>query len=188
MKRSKTIVLCAGLVLFGSSSLLFAQQRSPGGRAQTGVEDAFTRELERALNVNRGGPVNATAIGAWWMDPVLVSRIGLTSDQKARIEKIFDAQRQILTASFMQLERDEIELKRLLESETLDRGAIRAQVDRVIRSRSEMERANANMTLEMREQLSRAQWMELQSQRALVEYFGTIRNRTRSTLPAEERK
>jgi hypothetical protein len=45
----------------------------------------------------------------------------------------------------------------------MDRGAILTQLDRVIQARGEMERTNAAMTLEMREYLTHAQWMKLQT-------------------------
>ena len=177
MKTNKTVLFLSTFFLLVNGTALVAQQRSPGGGAATGTEEDYRRELERALNTTRS---NAAAAGAWWMDPAIVSRARI--DQRsgdARIEKIFETHRQTLTSTLMQLERDDMELKRLLEAETVDRAAIRAQVDRVIRSRSEMERANANMTLDMREQLSQAQWLALQAQRSQSEYLGELRRRTR---------
>lgn len=179
MKVNKATVTLAGLLLLASGDLCFAQQRSPGaaGNATRGnAQDEMKRELERALNTNAGFVADATALGAWWMDPGIVAKLALSNDQVARIEKIFDAHRQSLTSTLMQLERDEMELKRLLDAETVDRGAVRTQVDRVIRSRGEMERANANMTLEMREQLTRAQWLQVTQLNAYRVYTRSTRS------------
>ena len=79
------------------------------------------------------------------------------------IEGIFEAHRQSLVSSKDQLEKEELLLSKLLEAESIDRNGIFSQINRVVQARGEMERANATMTLEMREQLTRAQWTQLQA-------------------------
>src|SRR5262249_29966278 len=71
-----------------------------------------------------------------------------------------------LEANQKLLEMEESQLGRLLQSETIDRAAILAQIDHVTRARNEMERTNSVMTLDMREVLTRPQWMQLQQQPA----------------------
>ncbi len=61
------------------------------------------------------------------------------------------------------LEKEEMQLARLLEAESIDHVAVLNQTNRVIQSRGEVERETAAMTLEMREQLTRDQWMKLQA-------------------------
>jgi Spy/CpxP family protein refolding chaperone len=61
------------------------------------------------------------------------------------------------------LEKEEMQLARLLEAESIDHVAVLNQTNRVIQSRGEVERETAAMTLEMREQLTRDQWVKLQS-------------------------
>ena len=114
----------------------------------------------------RGAPPAANAQTAWWTDTALMTRLGLTDQQKLRIEGSFQAYRQILTSAKETLEKEEAQLTRLLDAESVDRPAVQQQVNKVIQARSEMERVNAAMTLEMREQLTRAQWAQLQGQPA----------------------
>jgi hypothetical protein len=99
--------------------------------------------------------------GAWWMNVALMQRLGITDDQKTRIEKTFENHRQAILSTTDQLEKEEALLARLLDAEPVDRNAVFTQIDRVIQARSEMERAGAVMTLEMREYLTRAQWEQL---------------------------
>lgn len=142
-----------------------AGQRGGGGRGSvdTGVESQL-RELERFIN-RAGGPVVVTvASGAWWSNTALVARLGMTDDQKAKIEKSFENHRLNLESSKALLEREEAQLARLLEAEPVDRNASLAQIYRVVNARGEMERTNAAMMLEMREHLTRAQWTQLQAQ------------------------
>lgn len=140
-------------------------RRGGGGRGSvdTGTETQL-RELERYIN-RSGGPVIVTvASGAWWTNATLVNQLGLSEDQKAKIEKTFENHRLNLESSKALLEKEEARLARLLEAETIDRNASLAQIYRVVNARGEMERVNAAMTLEMREHLTRAQWVQLQSQ------------------------
>jgi Spy/CpxP family protein refolding chaperone len=119
-----------------------------------------------------GGPATPTtggvfirretlAGGAWWTNPGLVERLGLTDEQKARIERAFENHRQSLVSTTELLQKEEALLAKLLEAEPLERNAVLSQTDRVIQARGELERTNAAMTLEMREVLTRAQWLQL---------------------------
>jgi hypothetical protein len=101
--------------------------------------------------------------GAWWTNNGLVERLGLSDDQKSKIEKAFENHRQAIVTSTAGLEKEEAQLARLLDAETIDRNAVLSQIDRVMQARNEMERESSVMTLEMREYLTRAQWSQLQA-------------------------
>jgi Spy/CpxP family protein refolding chaperone len=116
-----------------------------------------------------GAEVDRILVGAptaWWTDTALMTRLGLSDVQKARIENTFQAHRQNLTTSKDALEKEEAQLSKLLEADPIDRPSVLTQINKVIQARSDMERTNATMTLEMREQLTRAQWTQLQAQPA----------------------
>ena len=104
------------------------------------------------------------APAAWWTDTALMTRLGLSDVQKARIENIFQTHRQNLTTSKDALEKEEGQLSKLLAADAIDRPSVFTQINKVIQARTDMERVNATMTLEMREQLTRAQWTQLQAQ------------------------
>ena len=95
------------------------------------------------------------------MTCVSLTSLNLTADQKTKIEQTFENHRQAILSTTDQLEKDEALLARLLDAEPVDRNAVFTQIDRVIQARSEMERASAVMTLEMRGYLTRAQWEQL---------------------------
>jgi len=105
-----------------------------------------------------------TLTGAWWTNTALLQRLGLTDDQKTRIERAYENHRSRIMSASEQLEKDEAQLAKLLDADPLDRNAALAQIDRVAQSRSEVERANSAMMLEMREHLTRAQWSQLSTQ------------------------
>jgi TonB family protein len=107
----------------------------------------------------RGGPADIS--GAWWTNDAVVQRLGLTDDQKARLEATYENHRQQILVATAGLEKEEAQLTRLLEADPLDRNAVLGQIDRINQARSELERINSTMTLEMREVLTRAQWLQL---------------------------
>jgi Spy/CpxP family protein refolding chaperone len=105
--------------------------------------------------------VSAQVAGAWWMNTALMQRLGITDDQKTKIERTFENHRQAILSTTDQLEKEEALLAKLLDTDPVDRNAVYTQIDRVTQARSEMERAGALMTLEMRQSLTRAQWEQL---------------------------
>jgi Spy/CpxP family protein refolding chaperone len=131
------------------------QQRSGGGRGEAPPANAWPPTTVWLSRTGR------TLGGAWWTNSAFVAQLGLTDDQKTRIARVFENHRANLEASRVRLEKEEADLARLLEAEPFDRNAAQAQTYRAIQARSDMERENALMTLEMREHLTRAQWMQL---------------------------
>jgi TonB family protein len=140
-------------------------QRSGGGRG-AGTATPFGVVVPQQGGIRVGG--------AWWTNPALIQRLGLTDDQRAKLDRAFENHRQKIVLSTAVLEKEEAQLARLLEAETIDRSAVFTQIDRVTQARGEMERANSAMTLEMREQLTRAQWMQLQSPVQRVRVGGNV--------------
>jgi Spy/CpxP family protein refolding chaperone len=119
----------------------------------------------------RGGPaINASPISpsqpsaAWWTDTALIARLGLSSDQKTKIENIFEQYRQNLLSSRANLEKEEALLARMLDADTIEAKLALPQIDRVTQARGDMEKIYARMTLEMRQCLTRNQWAQLQNE------------------------
>jgi Spy/CpxP family protein refolding chaperone len=161
------------LVLLAASlapTMAQAQQRSPNPQTPSTEQLRVRVQTDVRNNVLQLVDLLNGFGGAWWTNTALIERLGLTEDQKTRIQRAFENHRLSLESSKTLLEKEEGQLGRLLEAETVDRGAILSQVDRVTQARSEMERSNSVMTLEMREVLTRAQWMQL-SQGPAVTWF-----------------
>jgi len=142
----------------------------------------------RGLQLNPGTPINPDLVGeirmilspvdganpgrilvrndatAWWTNTTLLTRLGISDDQKAKIDRTFESHKQNLTATKDQLEKEEAQLDKLLAADALDHAGVVTQINRVVQARSDMERANSLMTLEMREVLTKAQWTQLQAQ------------------------
>jgi len=136
------------------------QARSPQGGGRGGGLGLGVGEVQNGGRIVVRENRSYTG-GAWWTNTALVERLGLTDDQKAKIERAFENHRDRIMSSTEALEKEEAQLARLLEAESIDRNALHAQIDRVIQARGDVERVNSAMTLEMREALTRAQWVQL---------------------------
>ena len=139
---------------------MFAKLQQPAPR-ETARADG-QRRVRVQGNALTGG-LDVQVGGAWWTDAGIIASLGLSGDQKARIEKAFENHRLNLVSNRNALEKEETQLTQLLNTERLDRNAVSSQILRVVNARGEMERTNAAMMLEMREQLTRAQWSQLQA-------------------------
>ena len=170
MKRHNIVVIAFVVILL--SAIGHAQQRALSPQAQEDLERAaklrefaaqalsqVTQPGQRTGGGARGAIVLPGA--AWWTNAALVERLGLTDDQKAKIERAYENRKQELASKTETLQKEEAQLAKLLETDPLDRNAILGEIDRVIQARAELERTNSAMTLEMREALTLAQWMQL---------------------------
>jgi Spy/CpxP family protein refolding chaperone len=148
--------------------LQLSQQRGGGGRGAA-----------------PGGPADIS--GAWWTNTALVQRLGLTDDQKTKLEAAYENRRQQIVSATDAVEKEEGQLTKLLEADPVDRNAVLAQIDRINQARSDLERINSLMTLDMREVLTRVQWLQLKPpQRVRVGanvMNGNLTNRVEPSFP-----
>jgi Heavy-metal resistance len=186
MKRQHILLNILAMLLVGA----MAQAQSPAPSPSDSPQDTLRALVQGLQARGQQGGVGRGAVGtpprvvvvtplngAWWTNTNLVARLGLTDDQKTKIEKTFENHRQALTSNKDQLEKEETQLAKLLGAETIDRNAVLSQIDRVVQARGEMERTNSVMTMEMREYLTLAQWTQLQSQPIWLErpvYFPAV--------------
>ena len=77
------------------------------------------------------------------------------------LDTAFENHRQDLASKTAAVQKEEAQLTALLGADTIDRNAILSEIDRVVQARGDLERTNSAMTLEMREALTRAQWMQV---------------------------
>jgi len=191
MKRNRTLGFLLVILFLGATGLTEARQVAPGQGGQRGLSISDPLALlsllgQRGVAGQRGGAPATDQTGrvvrraaipqtAWWTDTRLVAQLGLSEDQKRRIENTFEAYRQNLSSATDELEREEAQLATLLEAESIDRSEVSRQINRVIQARGDMERTNATMMLEMREHLTRAQWTQLQNSQGMVLTLRTAR-------------
>lgn len=119
--------------------------------------------------------------GKWWKNPELAQKIGLTDEQIARMEKIFQDSRLKLIDLHATLEKQEVILEPLVEADHPDENRVLAQIDQVAQARAELEKANARMLLGIRNVLTPEQWKQLKEERV------ASRMRRRQARPMRQR-
>jgi Spy/CpxP family protein refolding chaperone len=151
----------------GARGPAVGQRQGAPAQIENHVREAYLDTLTVGNRVVTLAPASYTITSTWWSNANTVAKLGLTDVQKSRIESTFEAHRPNLASRKEQLEKEEALLSRLLDAESIDRGSVFTQINRVVQARGEMERENAAMTLEMREHLTRAQWTQLQATQPL---------------------
>lgn len=101
--------------------------------------------------------------GRWWDNPETAQKVGLSAEQKKKMDDIFLQSRLKLIDEHAAVEKEEAILEPLLSAEQPDESRILAQIDKVAQSRAELEKANARMLLGLRGVLTTAQWKTLQT-------------------------
>ncbi len=100
--------------------------------------------------------------GTWWRNPEIASRIGLTDDQKKRIDEIFLQSRVQLIHLHASLEEEQLLLEPLMNANPVDQGKALAQISKIADTRADLEKTNAKMLLGIRAVLNADQWTRLQ--------------------------
>jgi len=137
------------------------QVQGGGGRGNLVLPPVYSSGVREVFNGLQVG-------GAWWTNTALVQQLGLTDDQKVKIERSYENHRQKIMSSTELLNKEEAQLAKFLAADPIDRNAVLGQIDHVVQARGEMERENSVMTLEMRESLTGAQWLQLQATPSFV--------------------
>jgi len=112
---------------------------------------------------------------AWWRDDRYQKHLGLTSDQVSRLEAIWQTALPELRKGRDDLDRQEAELSRLIESNQ-DESVVTRQVDRVEQIRSHLNKARTMVIWHHRQLLTPEQRVKFKAMRD--------RDRERSGAPA----
>jgi Spy/CpxP family protein refolding chaperone len=103
--------------------------------------------------------------GRWWDDKSFAKSLGLSSDQKKRMDAVFGENKGTLLNLYQSLEAEETGLGRLTTGAHLDEEQIFRQIDKVTAARAALEKANAHMLLEIRKQMTEEQVDKLDEHR-----------------------
>jgi periplasmic protein CpxP/Spy len=149
--------MIAGLFCLASSGLALAQGPvGPGGPGGLDGEHGMGRPpMERAFHDEH--------FGRWWENPKMATAIGLTDDQKKKMDDTYQQYRLTLVDLHANLEKQELQMQPMIEADSPDEGQVLAQIDRVAQARAELEKADARMLFEIRKTLTPDQWQKLKA-------------------------
>jgi Spy/CpxP family protein refolding chaperone len=99
----------------------------------------------------------------WWQAADVQAELGLTAQQSAQVEEIFQATLPVLRDAKRELDQQEAELSRLIAEGTSDEAAVAQLVDRVESKRGEMSKARTLMLYRMHRVLTPEQRVKLKA-------------------------
>jgi protein CpxP len=150
-KRSALLLPLASFVCLALSMPLFAQdsQEWKGGGREGGPP------MERSFH--------GMARGRWWNNPRIAEQVGLTDDQKKKMDDIFQQSRLQLIDLNAAVQKQEAIMQPLIEADQPDETRILSQIDAIAQARAQLEKANARMLFSIRQVLTPDQWKKLRT-------------------------
>lgn len=126
----------------------------PGGRDHRGFERG---PMERVFHDGQ--------FGRWWNDPHIAQQLNITSDQKQKMDAIFQQHRLNLIDLNANLEKQEVLMQPMISADQPNEAQVLAQIDKIAQARADLEKANARMLFDIRTTLTPEQWQKLKAMR-----------------------
>ena len=129
---------------------------------------SFAQGWRDGRDDGHGGPPMARSFhgmqhGRWWDNPRLAERIGLTDDQKKKMDDIFLQSRLQLIDLKAAVEKQEAIMQPLISADQPDESKILSQIDAIAQSRADLEKSRARMLFGIRKVLTPEQWKKVQA-------------------------
>ncbi|WP_213804437.1 periplasmic heavy metal sensor [Granulicella sp. dw_53] len=170
------MLLCSCLTLTGVAAL--AQGRGPGGGGGMGHPMGGGPSLgqphlgfpgEPSQNGRGGLPgpnsgangTNSTMRGGlqlgppgrWWDNKSFAKSLGLRKDQQKKMDAVFNMSKGSILESYKALQKEESRLETLTKQPKPDEARIFAGIEAVAQARASLEKANAHMLLQVRQEM-----------------------------------
>lgn len=155
MGMKKLMVAVAAAALMSGSA--WAQMPDGPGECRPPFERAFGPQGDR---------------GRWWNNPHIIEKLKLTEAQRKAMDEALLAHRSQLIDLHAALEKAELGMEPLMRADQPNEGQILAQIDRIVQTRAELEKARARFLLAVRSKLSLEQWKQMEADRAEHERRG----------------
>ncbi|MFP5233225.1 MAG: periplasmic heavy metal sensor [Acidobacteriota bacterium] len=99
--------------------------------------------------------------GRWWDDHHTMRKLKISPDQQRRMDTIFEANKPALLDLYTKYQQQEAGLASLSHTDLQDESKVFAAIDRVSQARGNLEKENAHMLLQIRQQLTPQQLQTL---------------------------
>jgi Spy/CpxP family protein refolding chaperone len=116
----------------------------------------------RSATVTAGG-VKLGPTGRWWDEKAFVRTIGISRDQQRKMDAIFDANKPAIIETYKTLETQKAKYTALSSNPEADKSELFASIDAVNQARAALQKANTQMLLQIRDQLSKDQVVKLET-------------------------
>lgn len=120
---------------------------APGGPPPGGPRPSNT-------TVHANGGVQFGPVGRWWDDRTIARTVGLSSEQKTKMDAIFDSNKPAILAAYKEFLKQQSALAAISKDPHADKTSTFAAIDAVSKARDELQKATAQMYLEIRHQMN----------------------------------
>jgi len=156
-----------------------AQRQSRMGQGNRGMNQGSGGMLDRNHNGSHdrvfgsslASPVRTTHPGLqlglggrWWDDHKVVKKLNLSPSQQQRMDSIFEANRPTLVTLYSNFLHQQELLASIPPGDLQDEAKVFAAIDRVAQARSDLEKENVHMLLQVRQELAPEQLQRLDEQ------------------------
>lgn len=165
--RNPTLIPALGLLLTLAATSAFGQGHGAGGGGGFGgafpsshatPRDNFRGDVPsltpRIGSTSTHSGLQVGPPGRWWDDRDYAKSLNLQSDQKKRMDGIFNDHKGELSSLLKGLRKEENTLSSLSRAKEPDEQQILAQIDRVAQARADLEKSAARMLLSIRRELT----------------------------------
>lgn len=155
-----------------SSGGVLARQSPPATKAgQTSSGAPQGQTAARGQTDGQGRPGGGPSQGpggprsgfTWWKDPAVVKEIGLSADQTAKIERIYDQRNKKIAAYVEEFDKQRAELDRMMHERTVTPTAIELQASKLMPSQNKIDESRWVMLYQIYMVLSADQNKKLQA-------------------------
>ncbi|WP_161685476.1 Spy/CpxP family protein refolding chaperone [Thermoanaerobaculum aquaticum] len=108
-----------------------------------------------------GGPPFDVPPGRWWERPVVAEELGLSPEQKAKLEQLTAERVKAMIDARAAVQKAEVELRLLAEKEPLDARKVREAFAALQQARQRLEVERFELLLAVRQTLTGEQWRKL---------------------------
>lgn len=104
-------------------------------------------------------------LGKWWQNSDIAKKLQLSDSQISQLDSVFFEHRMKLIDEEAEMQKQDLKLQSMLDSDQPDEGQVGTQVDQVLAARGKLEREFTFMNLDLRKVLSVEQWRQLKAVR-----------------------
>ncbi|MDR3792929.1 MAG: hypothetical protein P4L03_06070 [Terracidiphilus sp.] len=134
-----------------------AQQPHPGQMRRPDMDAHPAQQNPAVKSGVQFGPV-----GRWWDDRSVVRTVGITEDQKHRMDSIFNANKPAILASYQAYLKEQSKLTALSRNPQADQATTFAAIDAVNQARAALQKATAQTYMQIRQQMNPDQIQKLE--------------------------
>jgi Spy/CpxP family protein refolding chaperone len=134
----------------------------PGNNPKGHREFSRPRSDAHSANAQAHSSVQFGPVGRWWDNRSVVQSVGLSRDQQLRMDSIFNANKPAILSSYKTFLKEQSNLQALNKKKDVDQQQLFAAIDSVNQARATLQKATAQMLLQIKQQMAPEQIEKLE--------------------------